>query len=144
MYAGGRAGGSSEAQAAALEQFGQHVGLAFQAIDDVLDLAGNASVTGKALFADLREGKASLPIVLALRARPELERSLRAVAETGLDEEAGARLTKEIAATGALEEARRFADTEVAAAIALLDAFDAGPARTALVGIAHAMTAREL
>jgi geranylgeranyl pyrophosphate synthase len=66
------------------------------------------------------------------------------VAETGLDEEAGARLTKEIAATGALEEARRFADTEVAAAIALLDAFDAGPARTALVGIAHAMTARAL
>jgi len=144
MYAGGRAGGCSEAQASALEQFGQHVGLAFQAIDDVLDLAGNASVTGKVLFADLCEGKASLSIVLALRARPELEHSLRAVAETGLDEEAGARLTKEIASTGALDEARRFADTEVAAAIALLDAFEAGPARAALVGIAHAMTAREL
>ena len=144
MYAGARAGGSSEAQAVALEQFGQHLGLAFQAIDDVLDLAGNASVTGKALFADLREGKASLPIVLALRVRPELERSLRAVAEGGLDEDAGARLAKDIATTGAIEEARRFAETEVANAVALLDAFDAGPARAALVGIAHAMTAREL
>lgn len=144
MYAGARAGGLSLEGANALEMFGQHVGIAFQAIDDVLDIAGDAAVTGKMLFADLREGKASIPIVLALRACPDLEGALRAAADASLDETSGAQLARRIAATGALDEARRFADEHIAQAIAILDGFEASPARAALVSIAHAMTAREL
>lgn len=144
MYAGARAGGLSAAQSESLERFGQHVGLAFQAIDDVLDLAGDPTVTGKAPFADLREGKASLPIVIALRTHPELEASLRAAASGPLDDDDGARLSRRIGAVGALDEARCFADEHVARAIAILDAFELTPARAALVGIARALTAREL
>jgi octaprenyl-diphosphate synthase len=144
MYAGGRAGGLSAAQSDSLERFGEHLGLAFQAIDDVLDLSGDPAITGKALFADLREGKASLPIVLALRARPELEVVLRSAADAGLDEERGARLAREIAATGAVDTARRFAEEQVALAIDILEPFDTSTARLALVGIAQAMTTREV
>lgn len=144
MYAGARAGGASSEDAGALERFGEHVGIAFQAIDDVLDLSGDPAVTGKAPFADLREGKASLPVVLALRARPELEPILRTAADGPLADDAGTQLAKRIAATGALDEARRLADERVASAIAILDAFAPSPARNALTSIAHAMTAREV
>jgi octaprenyl-diphosphate synthase len=144
MYAGARAGGLSTRQGDALERYGQHVGLAFQAIDDVLDLIGDAAITGKTPFADLREGKASLPVVLALRARPELERSLHAVASAARVDELGAQLAREIVSTGAIDEARRFADEQIARAIAILDDFEPTPARAALIGIAHAMTSREV
>lgn len=143
MYAGARSGGLSTDESHALEQFGEHVGLAFQAIDDVLDLAGEASVTGKVPFADLREGKASLPIVLALRSRPELEAALRSAADAALTDELGAHLAKQIAASGALQETRRFADDQIAAAVNILARFAPSPARTALIGIAHTLTDRE-
>ncbi len=144
MYAGARAGGLSTTQSESLEHFGEHLGLAFQAIDDVLDIAGDAAITGKAPFADLREGKASLPIVLALRIRPDLEADLRAAADAELDDQLGARLAIEITATGALDEARRFADEQVALAIDILEPFELSPTRAALVGIALAMTNREV
>ena len=52
MYAGGRAGGLGERAADALERYGHHLGVAFRAVDDLLDLAGEAATTGKALFAE--------------------------------------------------------------------------------------------
>jgi len=144
MYAGARAGALSIPDSQSLEKFGEHVGIAFQAIDDVLDLVGDPAATGKAPFADLREGKGSLPIVLALRNDPSIEASLRAAAEGGLDDTTGAQLAKRIAASGAVEQARRFADEHVARALDLLEPFPVSPARMALVGIAHAMTQREV
>lgn len=144
MYAGARAGGLGAHDAQALEGFGEHLGLAFQAVDDVLDLTGDPGTTGKALFADLREGKASLPIVLALRERPELEATLLRAAQSDLDDALGVRLAGEVAATGAIDATRRFADDHVGRACAVLEAFRGGAARAALVSIAHAMTAREV
>jgi octaprenyl-diphosphate synthase len=57
---------------AAMAACGHHVGLAFQASDDLLDVAGNPALTGKPRGIDLRDGNPSLPIVLALRADPGL------------------------------------------------------------------------
>ncbi len=57
MYAGARAGGLPPALCDALETYGHSLGVAFQVIDDVLDVAGDPEVLGKGLFADLREGK---------------------------------------------------------------------------------------
>jgi octaprenyl-diphosphate synthase len=57
---------------AAMAACGHHVGLAFQARDDLLDVAGNPMLTGKPRGIDLRDGNPSLPIVLALRADPGL------------------------------------------------------------------------
>src|SRR5262249_26216405 len=49
-----------------LSSFGHHLGLAFQAIDDLLGIWGQPEVTGKPAWSDLRERKKSLPVVLAL------------------------------------------------------------------------------
>ncbi|MGI9093499.1 MAG: polyprenyl synthetase family protein [Mycobacteriales bacterium] len=52
----------------ALAQFGEHLGCAFQLVDDLLGIWGAPEVTGKPVLADLRAGKKSLPVVAALRA----------------------------------------------------------------------------
>jgi heptaprenyl diphosphate synthase len=61
-------GNGSEAQIAHLEQFGYHLGMAFQLVDDVLDYAGDAAVTGKPVGNDLLQGLVTLPLIYAIEA----------------------------------------------------------------------------
>ncbi len=61
-------GGADDATADALESYGYHLGLAFQAVDDLLGIWGEPSVTGKQTWSDLRQRKKSLPVVAALAA----------------------------------------------------------------------------
>jgi geranylgeranyl pyrophosphate synthase len=97
--------------AAALGCFGERVGLAFQMLDDVLDVAGPAERTGKPRGADLLDGTVTLPLILARDRDP----SLREL-DPSLDRDSAAALCDRIAATGALEEAREPALRHVAQA----------------------------
>lgn len=95
----------------ALAAFGSRIGLAFQLLDDVLDVSGPASRTGKARGTDLLDGTVTLPLIVARERDRELaELDLRAL-RTEADAEA---LCDRIAATGALEEAKRRALAVVA------------------------------
>lgn len=60
--------GAPEATVGALRDYGRHLGLAFQAVDDLLGIWGDPSVTGKPAGTDLRQRKKSMPIVSALAA----------------------------------------------------------------------------
>jgi len=66
-------------------EYGKAVGVAFQLVDDLLDYEGTEKELGKAPFADLREGKVTLPLIHALReaAPAERERALSALAREG-------------------------------------------------------------
>lgn len=109
------AGGSVDALAA----FGSRIGLAFQLLDDVLDVSGPASRTGKARGTDLLDGTVTLPLIVARARDPQLA----AIDLRGLDGERDAEaLCDRIAATGALEEAKRQALAVVAEAKAELPA----------------------
>lgn len=72
-------GGADEATAAALEDYGEHLGLAFQAVDDVLGIWGDPRSTGKAAWSDLRQRKKSLPVAAALTAHGEAAERLGAL-----------------------------------------------------------------
>ncbi|MGH3792939.1 MAG: polyprenyl synthetase family protein, partial [Pseudonocardiaceae bacterium] len=61
-------GGGSPEQVARLRSFGQHLGLAFQHVDDLLGIWGDPTITGKSVYSDLRNRKKSLPVVAALTA----------------------------------------------------------------------------
>lgn len=65
---GGILGGGDDGQVAALTAFGRSLGIAFQAIDDILGIWGDPAVTGKQAHSDLLQGKKSLPVVAALEA----------------------------------------------------------------------------
>jgi geranylgeranyl pyrophosphate synthase len=86
-----------------LGAFGRRIGLAFQLLDDVLDVSGPAERTGKHRGADLLDGTVTLPLILARERDPELaELDVRSV-RTAEDAEV---VCDAIGATGALEVAR--------------------------------------
>ncbi len=64
-----------EAEQAACRAYGMNLGIAFQLIDDVLDYGGTSAALGKNVGDDFREGKITLPIVLALRRASDEERA---------------------------------------------------------------------
>src|SRR6202000_1794965 len=110
--AGGGAG--SAALAEGLGAFARRIGLAFQLLDDVLDVSGPVERTGKARGTDLLDGTVTLPFILARERDPGLaEIDLRALGGSGAHENAEA-LCDRIAATGALEQAREQALAVVA------------------------------
>jgi geranylgeranyl pyrophosphate synthase len=116
---GALAAGLDPRRVAALGRFGRHAGLAFQVLDDVLDVAGSADQTGKWRGTDLLEGTTTLPLILAGKADPQLaELELRTVDTR----ERAEWVCKRIAATGALEQARGQASELAAAAKAELNA----------------------
>ena len=67
-------GERSEAEEKALEAYGRNLGIAFQLIDDMLDYSARQAELGKTVGDDFRDGKITLPVVLALRAADERER----------------------------------------------------------------------
>jgi octaprenyl-diphosphate synthase len=72
MRLGAILGGASEAQEEALAQYGHDLGMAFQIVDDVLDLTASEEVLGKPVASDLREGKATMAVIHSLeRCQPE-------------------------------------------------------------------------
>jgi geranylgeranyl pyrophosphate synthase len=94
----------------ALATFGREIGLAFQLLDDVLDISGPPERTGKARGTDLLDGTVTLPLILARQRDPGLaELDLRA-----LDAATAERVCDRIAATGALEDVRTDARKRVA------------------------------
>jgi geranylgeranyl pyrophosphate synthase len=102
-----------------LAEFGRRIGLAFQLLDDVLDVSGPAERTGKHRGTDLLDGTVTLPLIVARERDPAVAAvDLRAV-RTPEDAEA---LCEAIAATGALEVARGEALDMVAEAKRLLPA----------------------
>jgi octaprenyl-diphosphate synthase len=98
-------------------EYGQALGTAFQVIDDVLDYDGDASVMGKNLGDDLREGKATLPLIIAMQRATRVEREIisRAI-ETGTTAEM-TQIVAIVRSTGALDATRLAAAGEAQRAL---------------------------
>jgi octaprenyl-diphosphate synthase len=109
--------GSSTSIETACADYGQALGTAFQVIDDVLDYDGNAAEMGKNLGDDLREGKATLPLILAMQRGSQAQRqTVREAIETGSVERL-AEIVTIVRETGALEATRDAAAVEAQRAI---------------------------
>ncbi len=146
MFAGASAAGLSPAQRDKLEAFGRHLGVAFQLIDDLLDYAGDADVTGKALFTDLREGKATYPILYAAKHDAEVRAlALRAMKEGHGPEghRHNAALLAKLRELGALKACRELADDHANQARAILLELPRTPARDALLTVTDAIVTRD-
>ena len=122
--------------------YGRALGTAFQVIDDVLDYDGNAAEMGKNLGDDLREGKATLPLILAMqRGTGEQRLVIQNAIEHGATEELDT-IIQIVRSTGALAGARAAAAQEAETAIAAISAFPSNEHTAALVQLAANLLGR--
>lgn len=130
----------------ALEQqcaeLGQALGTAFQVVDDILDYEGDASEMGKNLGDDLREGKTTLPLIIAMQRAAAADSAL---VRRAIEEGDGGQLQAVIGivrATGALEATRAAAHAEAQRAMACTRALPANAHSQALLELAAQLLQR--
>ena len=107
--------GSAPAACDAAWEYGRHLGLAFQIVDDVLDMTASATVLGKPALNDLKAGLATAPVLLAVERQPDLAPLIERRFKRSGDVAAAVEL---VAAGGGVEAARALAAEHAAAAAA--------------------------
>ena len=136
--------GRPAAEEEALDSYGRNLGVAFQLVDDALDYSADEAVLGKTVGDDFREGKITLPIVLALRRGTDEERAFwrrtleREDLEEGDLQQALTILRRHRALDDTIERARHYGDQARAA----LDPFPNGPMKIALLQVVDFCIAR--
>ena len=126
----------------ACAEYGQALGTAFQVIDDVLDYTGDAAIMGKNLGDDLREGKATLPLIAAMQRGTDTQRTtVQRAIETG-DVSMLDSVIAIVKQTGALDIARNAAQQEAKRAVAAAQRLPTGLHRDCLVLLASQLLDR--
>jgi octaprenyl-diphosphate synthase len=134
---------SSAAVETACAQYGQALGTAFQVIDDVLDYDGDAALMGKNLGDDLREGKATLPLIVAMqRGNPAQCALVKRAIEQG-EVDALADIVQIVRETGAMQATREAASAEAQVALNALSVLPASPYKEALSDVAAQLLERQ-
>jgi octaprenyl-diphosphate synthase len=128
----------------ALDDYGRNLGIAFQLVDDAIDYDSDASTMGKARGDDFREGKMTLPVILAYARGSETERKFwqAAIAGHRAGDDALAEATRLIAKHNALDATRERARHFASRAIDALSIFPDGAARRAMTQAAEFAVAR--
>jgi len=122
--------------------YGQALGTAFQVIDDVLDYDGDVSEMGKNLGDDLREGKATLPLIIAMQRGNEAERAtIRQAIETGGTDQM-VQIIAIVQHTGALQATRDAAAVEAQRALNALQTLPQNIYSNALMQLASQLLER--
>lgn len=141
---GAMASTNLSARVEALWLFGRKIGLAFQIIDDLLDICGNTKTVGKSLGTDIEKGKLTLPLIHFLKhAAPQHRALLLDLLESG-EADRVARVRQLLAPSESIAAARKVAENLVQEAIKALHTLPPSEARTALEDMARFVTAREM
>ncbi len=141
--AGSQSAGASDEIVDALGVFGHHMGIAFQIRDDILDLTADPAKLGKGLTADLKDGKMTLPILLAMQRVPDLGADLERWMSEEPDPAGLADILESINRCGALGGARERMHSELQQATAALSVLPDGEEVEVLLTIARAIGARD-
>ena len=131
---------ASELDETALAEYGMRLGTAFQLIDDVLDLSGDAEMIGKNLGDDLAEGKPTLPLLYAMRhGSLQQKQIIREVIEQKNGQIASAlpNVLKAVVETGALDHVKKLAKNEANLAAKAIAHFTDSPYKGALLNLAE-------
>jgi octaprenyl-diphosphate synthase len=140
---GARYPGGHESMGANMRQFGYELGLAFQIIDDCIDLTASAEQAGKSVGTDVADGKVTLPVLWAYARADEARRAAIRDAYTleGIEDRVE-RLRVACDLAGGVEYARARARELLNSAVARLSTLPAGPSRASLEDMAGFVLAR--
>jgi octaprenyl-diphosphate synthase len=134
--------GANAEQTEALRKFGDHLGVAFQLVDDLLDYRGDATTLGKNVGDDLAEGKPTLPLIYTMReGTPEQAALVRQAIQKGGIENLES-IRNAVEAAGALDYTAQQARDYAERAIACLDVLPANEYRDALIELSRFAVAR--
>ncbi len=137
-------GGASPKEEQALYDYGYHLGMAFQIVDDILDFQGDEETLGKPVASDLRQGIATLPVMLFVQKFPQHPIIRRAVSRESVSDKDMESVVKEIRASGCLEIAMTEARQLVQRAQTALAVLPDNQYRQAMHGIADYAVSRQL
>ncbi|MDR3570393.1 MAG: polyprenyl synthetase family protein [Syntrophobacteraceae bacterium] len=137
-------GGGGKGEENALKTYGQSLGIAFQLIDDTLDFTGEAEELGKPVGNDLQEGKATLPLIYALRNAKAAERlRLRQIfTAESIPSEKLREITEIVARSGGIEYTINQAYAHSMRAKEALGIFPESPVKEILLDMADYVTCR--
>ncbi|MDR3690372.1 MAG: polyprenyl synthetase family protein [Fimbriimonas sp.] len=122
----------------ALRDFGFHVGMAFQIVDDILDYRGDQAKTGKLIATDFREGQATLPLIYLRETLSEAESTMvRRKFGNGVNDDEIRMIADWMDIRGAFVRAEQAARDHVAQAILTLERLPETPARVLLETVAN-------
>lgn len=142
---GGLLGGASPEEEARLARFGRSLGLCFQIVDDWLDYAGDESALGKPVLSDIREGRTTLPLLMALGRSDEKGRRvlLDLVRQCGSKGRRISRILDIVRDKDALNDSLRRARDYAAEAKSALEGFPDSEARKALLTLTDVLLQRK-
>jgi octaprenyl-diphosphate synthase len=142
---GALAGGADETAESRLAEYGWHLGMAFQLVDDVLDFTSREAVLGKPVGNDLREGKVTLPLIYALEeATPEERRLVETVLRDNSYERVPFRKVLDIVQDhNGIERALGRAQTFTDQARSIISSFPESPAQRALAAVIELVIERD-
>ena len=151
--------GVSPEVAEGMYDYGERLGVAFQIVDDLLDLIGTEDTVGKSLGRDLQKGKFTLPLIHCLGSSDESQRQqllnllqppgqeCAAVPSRGsapaIDSDRLDLIRQRMTASGSIEYANQWANRLIEQAKSTLDALPPSPARAFLLSMADAVLTRE-
>lgn len=138
--AAGVLSGVSAAVAQHLYDYGRHVGLAYQIIDDILDFTASSDVLGKPAGSDLKDGNLTAPVLFAIQEQPYLEVLIEREFHEPGDLEEALTLIRE---SQGIEQAQELATGHAIAAVAHLDCLAPSEARQALVSLTDYILKRQ-
>lgn len=120
--------------APALRRYGSNLGTCFQLVDDLLDFTATEDELGKPVLSDLKEGRLTLPLILALPRLQERQRQLvaRVLEDRCFDRVAPEAILELVESEGTIGEVEEMAETFAEEARNALDGLPEGPARDAL------------
>jgi len=131
--------GAPPAVVESMASCGFGVGMAFQIIDDLLDVQGDGDRTGKPTGADLKDGNPSLPLVLAIELDPEVKRVFQNQRPTSHEIEFA---LERVRHSGVLTEVQQLALSYGQQALSALGQLEASPYYDSLVFFVHQLIAR--
>lgn len=139
---GARHAGASPSVIASFESFGLNVGMAFQIVDDVLDIIGTEEEAGKTLGRDLDEAKLTLPLIHFLATAPAAQRDQAAAALTNGRRDRAATLRRLVAGSESIAHSLESARQYVRGALENLEDLPDSPAKSSLQSMAEFIIAR--